>query len=271
MAVINKISKLGDILISGQWGDVLFNSYTMDEGFDALSNYTIQNITKSGGVELAKDLWENWKLEGSFENYFCDNIKFLLKKYDLKNNSANYRAFKSEHHAKRWANTNLKIFTDNIDTFFPYYEDEICNFVCNTPEVYLKERRIQIDYIKRKSEDMASIPWQVYDLNLYQFKKFNTLYFPRRVFRFIKRKFDIWFLLKSPLIERNWENQFYGKLNEENLKFWLIKNKLLNEIISEKIVLKYYNKFLNEDPIKYSHPIIMILTLSVWCKLKWKK
>ena len=65
--------------------------------------------------------------------------------------------------------------------------DEICNFICSTPEKFLKNRKVQTEYIKFKAPTLARIPWQEYDLDLYQFQYFNSIYFPRRIYRYGKR------------------------------------------------------------------------------------
>ena len=49
----------------------------------------------------------------------------------------------------------------------------MCNFVCTIPEKFLKNRKIQIEYIKRKAPDLAKIKWQKYDLDLYNYKKYR--------------------------------------------------------------------------------------------------
>ena len=147
----------------------------------------------------------------------------------------------------------------------------MCEFICTLPEEYLSNRKIQIEYIKRRSPKLAEIPWQDYDLNLYKYKYFNSLYFYKRIFRYANRIINEIFFKINPKIERNWELQFLGESNENYLKQWLFEVPELNDLISSEIVKDYYNKFKKDDSIKYSHPISMLLTLSVWCKKFWKK
>ena len=61
------------------------------------------------------------------------------------------------------------------------------------------------------------------------------------------------------------------KKNEDKLRYWLFETKNLNNIVSKNLVNEFYNKFQNHDRVKYSHPISMLLTLSVWCEKFWKK
>ena len=47
------------------------------------------------------------------------------------------------------------------------------NSICKTPDIYLRDRKIQIKYLKNTSPNLAKIPWEPYDLNLYNYKYFN--------------------------------------------------------------------------------------------------
>ena len=150
MAVIESISGLGDIILSGQWGDVLFDNFDIDEyaNIDFQTNFLLNKIVKLGGMELANKLWKCWGLAGTFEDELFEVVRNLLLDIKINNPISRIRAFKSIHWAKRWANPNLNIFSKYSGLYIPFYSDEICNFICSTPEKYLKNRKIQIEYIK---------------------------------------------------------------------------------------------------------------------------
>ena len=272
MAIIDEISKFGDVFLSGQWGDVLFNSYGMTSSASSTEQILklIKIIAKPGGVELSKDLWEFWGLDGDFETSFYQKIKSEYDKIKIEEPNAKIRAFKSLQWAPRWANSNLKVFSHKKDIILPYYDKSMLEFISSVPEKILDKRRIQIEYIKNNSIELSSIPWQEYDLNLYQYQNFNSLYFPRRVFRYSKRIIREKIMKKNKIIQRNWELQFIGKKNEDKLKEWLFETEEIKNIIPMKILKKYYTNFKEVDPIKYSHPISMLLTLAVWSKFYWK-
>ena len=71
------------------------------------------------------------------------------------------------------------------------------------------------------------------------------------------------------MIQRNWELQFLGYENDQNLKHWIFETPELYELVPRKIVNDYYHRFKKVDPVKYSHPVSMLLTLAVWCKRFW--
>ena len=271
MAVIDKISQFGDLILSGQWGDVLFDipGIADDADLDEQTNSTIKKVAKPGGMELADELWKHWELGGNYKEKYFKTIQKLLMDIDIESPNSRIRAFKSLHWAPRWANANLKVFTNRRDMFIPYYHDEMCKFICTVPEELLAGRRIQIEYIKRKAPELARIPWQAYDLDLYSYRHFNTIYFPRRIYRYGRRIIREKILKIPPLIQRNWELQFLGDENDRHLKHWIFETPELYELVPRQIVDDFYYRFKKVDPVKYSHPVSMLLTLAVWCKRFW--
>lgn len=273
MAVIKKVSSFGDILISGLIGDILFDSFDIPNGSNqnSILDYVMTITCKDAGLELAEDLWKYWKLEGSCRDSIKLIFKNKLEALSISNPISLIRAFKIDNYVQNWANINLDVFSNYIETHTPYQDEMMCEFVCNTPEKYLKKRQIQIDYIKSMSPDLASVSWQKYDLNLYNYKYFNSIYLPRRIFRYINRLIKEKYLPIETVVQRNWEIQFLGDSNSKALEYWLFGNPIFHKIISQEIVKKYYDKFLNGDKVKYSHAVSMMLTLSVWCKKFWKR
>ena len=181
------------------------------------------------------------------------------------------QAFKSIHWAQRWANPNLNIFSNSCELFAPYYDNTICEFICTTPNEFLRDRKVQIKYLQNTSPSLSKIPWEVYDLNLYNYKYFNSLYFPRRIYRYALRMLNEKLLNKSKIIQRNWELQFLGEKNSKNLESWLFGKKLINDIVPVSLINNFYQKFLTGNQVIFSHPISMLLTLSVWCEKFWKR
>ena len=270
MAVIEEISSLGDILLSGSMGDLLFNSFNTNKlkNKNNQIEYLLNSIIKPSGKEIANDLWEYWVNKGLFSDLIENKIKNLYSNIQIDNPASKIRAFKSMYYVQNWTNNNMRFFSKFIDVYAPYHDNQICELVCSIPENFLNNRRIQIEYIKKKSPDLAKVNWQNYDLDLYTYNKFNSSYLPRRIYRYTKRNILEKILFKSPKNQRNWELQFLGKKNDSELKKWIFNNPQLNNVIPSKIIYKYYNKFKKLDPVRYSHCISMLLTFSVWIKKK---
>ncbi|MEO8664092.1 MAG: asparagine synthase-related protein [Ignavibacteria bacterium] len=269
MAVINEIKELGDIFFLGHWGDVLFDGMgvrddlTLDDQLKAL----IKKLVKRGGIELADSLWKMWGIEGSFEEHFKERLSGLLQKIKIDNANARIRAFKSMYWAPRWTSVSLEIFSKYKPVYLPYYDDEMCKFICKIPEHLLNGRQIQINYIKMKNPGLAKIAWQNYEpLNLYNYKDFeNTSRIPGRAIKKMNKMFKEKILNKKNTT-RNWEIQFTGESNDLNLRKYLFENKNYSEFISPEITKTFYDKFKNEDSVYYSHPVSMLLTLAVFSK-----
>ncbi|MBC8196778.1 MAG: asparagine synthetase B family protein [Candidatus Marinimicrobia bacterium] len=258
---------LADVILLGHWGDVLFDKHTESDkiNYDYQLIHLKNNILKSGGCELADDLWRIWSLEGTFDAYMMERLDKLYSEIDIDHPSARIRAFKSLYWAPRWTSINLSLFNQVGEIVIPYYSDEMCKFICTVPERHLADRKIQIEYVKKQCHEAARIPWQkYYPLNLYNYQRFNhPHYYLVRAVRKAKRILGQYFSKSPDLITRNWELQFLGKQNIFELKKNLLERKEINKLIPQNLIRKYLDKF-QVNPVKYAHPISMLLTLAVF-------
>lgn len=270
MAHIEELSTLGDIFYLGHWGDVLFDDMGLPESlsFDEQVSALQKKILKRGGMELADSLWKAWGIEGTFEDHLKGRLAGLLAEIKIENVNARIRAFKSMYWAPRWTSANMNAFSSFKPVAIPYYDDEMCRFVCTVPEELLADRKIQIEYIKKISPELATVAWQDYDpLNLYNYGKFESpSMLPYRALRkgknIVKRN-----LFGRKLVTRNWEIQFCGEENDRQLRERLFGGKNFSEFIPSGVVKSFYDKFKQEDEVKYSHPVSMLLTLSEFCRM----
>src|SRR5690606_38575693 len=101
-------------------------------------------------------------------------------------------------------------------------------------------------YIKKRNPKVASIPWQdQMPFNLYDYHKNKTpRNLPYRIKNKIKRETNG--LLGKKYIQRNWELQFLGKENDENLRSYLYQPEFL-DFVGKDVVDRLYNKFNTED------------------------
>jgi len=269
MAVIDEIKNLGNIFFLGHWGDVLFDGMGMhdDIRFDEQLDILLKKILKRGGLELSESLWEYWGLEGNFKEYLKERISILLSNIKIDNANSRIRAFKSMYWAPRWTSANMNVFSDFHPVVLPYYDDEMCKFICNIPETLLWGRQIQIEYIKIKNPRLAEIPWQNYEpFNLYNYKNSTSkTRIPARAIKKIKRILNEK-IGGEKLITRNWEIQFKGEDNDRELKKYIFENENFSKLIPEQIVKNFYDKFRTEDESYYSHPLSILLTLSLFSK-----
>jgi len=274
MAVIDSVSKLGDVFYLGHWGDVLFDDMGIEENisFEEQAKVIVKKILKKGGLELAEALWKAWGIEGDFQTYLKERIVNLLAEIKIDNANSQVRAFKSTYWAPRWTSANMAVFSKYLPVVLPYYDDEMCKFICTIPEKLLSGRQIQIEYIKMKAPELAKIAWQNYDpLNLYTYKKFKSKsMLPMRALKKGKRILNEK-LTGKKMITRNWELQFLGNENDLKLKEHLLENKSFSDIVPIELIRDFYNKFKTKDSVYYSHPLSMLLTISLFCKNRLPK
>lgn len=266
MAFVEKYSQLGDIFSLGHWGDVLFDDMHVanDLPLEDQVKIVVKKVVKKGGLELATDLWKSFGFEGSFKDYLYQRIHALLLGINIPENAnAQIRAFKSMYWAPRWTSVNLSVFESQRPISVPYYDNRMCEFICTVPEKHLAGRKIQIEYLKLRMPALAKITWQEHrPFNLYNYH-LNTMPYnlPHRIYNKIRRKLD-----PKKYIQRNWELQFLGKKNDQALQKWLFENKRFSENISPEVVKGMYELFLNKDAVYYSHPVSMLLTISLFFK-----
>ena len=272
VAVVKQLKERGNLFLLGHWGDVLFDSMGVNSKLssDELVEVVKKKLIKQGGQQLASELWKAWGLKGSFDEYFHAKISSLLARIPIDDANAKVRAFKSMHWAPRWTSTNLVFFQDIHPIAVPYYHDEMCRWICTVPEKYLANRQIQIEYIKMRSKEIASVPWQsYYPCNLYNYKEFDSFKFvPYRAWnkglRYVLSR-----IAHREVVTRNWEIQFLGKSNDNPLKEYIFDQQF-NKFIPASIILGIYDKF-QKDNSQNAHPVSMLLTLSLFNKLHLKE
>jgi rhodanese-related sulfurtransferase len=270
MAIIDEFNTMGEVFSLGHWGDVLFDRMcgdNLDENQEL--ELVLKKILKKGGIELAVALWEMWKLKGDFETYLRHRVQTLLSTIDIKNSSAKIRAFKSMYWAPRWTSVNLAVFSAKRPITLPYYDNAMCEFICTVPEAFLADRQIQIEYIKKRNKNIAKITWQEHKpFNLYNFK-LNRVPFnlPYRLSNKLRRSFNE--LFDKKYIQRNWELQFLGNKNIEQLNRYIFDDDFL-EFIPKDLIETYYKLFKNKSGVQYAHCVSTLLALSLFHKLYYK-
>lgn len=266
-AFTDRFAVMGDVFSLGHWGDVLFDDMGIAETatLQEQTELIVKKIVKRGGMELAQSLWVEWKLEGDFSEYLYERIRSLVKGIDIPDSAnARVRAFKSLYWAPRWTSINLAVFAQTRPITLPYYDNRMCEFVCTVPEELLANRKIQIAYLKMRSPELARIMWQENrPFNLYNYKYNKApINWPYRAYSKLKRELN-----SKKMIQRNWELQFLGQSNDKQLHQHLLENEGFTRVVSRELIEKFYSAFKSGDQVTYSHPVSMLLTLSVFmCK-----
>lgn len=269
MAFVDDYASMGDRFNLGHWGDVLFDGMGVADNlpFENQVQVIIKKIVKRGGLELAGSLWSFWKLEGTFREYLHSRISSMhLKTHIPENANSSIRAFKSKYWATRWTASNFCVFEKAKPIALPYFDTEMCEFICSIPESLLDKRQIQIEYIKSQAPEIAKIKWQEHKpFNLYNYHLDRSPYnLPVRAAGKISRTLNS--MLGHKLVQRNWELQFTGENNSTQL------NKYLTSIINDQSLVpanisgNIIDQFRNNNPLQNAHALSMLLTLSMFSK-----
>ncbi|SHH39103.1 asparagine synthase-related protein [Winogradskyella jejuensis] len=262
MAIADEFASMGDVFSLGHWGDVLFDSYNCETmSHEAQVEFLSNKLLKRGGLEFASRLWQTWGLEGDFKSYFFNRISSALNTIKIEDTNARLRAFKSKYWAPRWTSVNLSVFEHYKPITLPYYDNRMCEFICTVPEDYLKDRQLQIAYIKRRNPKLAELTWQdKRPYNLYDFNKPTAIKtFSYKVLNKLKREAKQ--ISGNPYNQRNWELQFLGEDNRKQLENVLNESKL-SDFIPEGIISTYIDKFYNKNALQNAHALNMLLVLA---------
>ncbi len=268
MGIFDEYDSMGDVFFLGHWGDVLFDDMGVNDdiSLEEQVEVIVRKIVKKGGLELGNALWNEWGIEGALTDYIKEKVSNLLSNIKIDNANSRIRAFKSMYWAPRWTSVSLEVFKKKHPLYLPYYDDEMCKFICGVPEDHLAQRKIQIEYIKMTSPELAKVPWQSYaPLNLYNYKDYYSVKnLPIRTLTHMKRRVNR-IVGCADRNYRNWEIQYLGKDNPQKLSEQLFYNGSSENFISNETKSKFLDKFMNaKEKVNYAHPINMLLTLSVF-------
>lgn len=262
MAIADQFSTMGDVFSLGHWGDVLFDSYNCPNlTHDAQVKFLFQKLLKRGGLELASNLWNIWDLDGNFETYVLNRISNALNTIPITNTNARLRAFKSKYWAPRWTSVNLSVFENYKPITLPYYDNRMCEFICTLPEDYLKDRQLQIAYVKKRNPQLAKLTWQdKRPYHLYNYKNPSVLKtLSYKASHKLKRSFKT--ALGNPYVQRNWELQFLGDKNRAQLEL-VLKDAKRSEFLPDALIKNYTDAFYNQDHLQNAHAINILLVLA---------
>ena len=265
MAVLSELRNMKGLFSLGHWGDVLFDRGVPEGTQEAdVIPLLLNKMVKPKGLELAVQLWKSWGLNGQFKDYLISRLETALSAIEIDNLSAKVRAFKTTHWAHRWTTTNLQIFAEANPITVPYYDNRMCEFICNIPEEFLADRQLQLAHLKQ-DKSLSKITWQAntpFSINTYYFNR-SPYNLPYRALK--KIKMIIAEMNNKPIVQRNWELQFVGENNAKQLERFLFDDDF-NLWIPKSIVETCYHHFKKTDPVYYAHAVSMLLTLSVWYK-----
>jgi len=264
---IDEISIHSDYLLGGHLGDLVLDDAGLSEKepgnlfMDDLNQYALHKIQKKGRDWFNKNLLQPLFKDQPIENLLKQKIQETLEPLK-KINDYDFliKAFKIEQYCFRFTATGFRMYQPAAFPRLPFYDTRLIDFVSTIPSKYLAGRRLQIDYLKRFAPDLAKIPWQTFDANLYHFQHFNTWLLPKRALK------KAWRLLTNQkVIQRNWEVQFLNPQGRAGLQRWLLQDGLkLHDLLKVGDVRALLEDLYREPTAGRGYAVSMLLTFSAW-------
>jgi asparagine synthase (glutamine-hydrolysing) len=267
-AAIGEIASHADFLIAAHWGDVwlddmgLIGREQSDLNDDHVLDHAGHKMRKRGRAWLLDQI-ARLRLEGREPE---DVVRGLLRDEmervrQIDDPDFRVKAFKTDQWSFRWTTASLRMFQAAAFPRLPFYDTRMADFFCTVPSEFVRGRRLQIDYLKRFAPDLARVPWQVYDANLFRYQHFNTWHLPKRAIK------KVWRMARRrPVVERNWEVQLLSEQGRQGLDRWLVQPGLrLHDLVAPAKVCSLIDAFY-AAPLKEGrgYTISMLLTFSAW-------
>jgi|GEM_PF-278119 len=263
----SQLNALGGTFLLGHGGDLFFDGMGVDDrmGEDGLLAEIWRRLVKPSGLALAESLWREWGLAGDCRTHLREQLAAAVQGIRIHEANPRLRAFKTMYYVARWTCVNLSIFRDFGPNVIPYFDDRICRFICTVPEQWLASRKIQIEYLKRRSPALASVVWQDHrPYNLYTYPLDRApLNYPYRAYRKLVRT-----ITRADTVRRNWENQFLGADNARQLHHHLLGDDALRSLVPTQIIETTLRRFLEEDPVGQYNAMTMLVTLASFRRLR---
>lgn len=267
-AICEDIASHADCLIAAHWGDVWLDDAGLNGAASkkreskGVATQAWQKIAKGGREWLLENLCTSRLDRNQPEILLRQMLQEELSRVDqIEDPDFLIKAFKTDQWSFRWTTASLRMFLPGALPRLPFYDTRMGDFFCTVPSEFVRGRRLQIDYLKRSASDLARIPWQAYDTNLFRYQHFDSWLLPKRALK------KAWRIVKGKqVIERNWEVQLLGDSGRQGLTKWLLRPGLrLHEFVNPRAVRRLLDDFYSEPLAqKRGYTVSMLLTFSVW-------
>lgn len=265
--VVDELAAKASHVLTVHWEDVWFD----DMGFldqpdrysdSALAEKLVGKFSKRGTGLLLNLFRES--LPKDYQDMFKAQIADDLVQFTgIKDLDFKVKAWKTQTWSFRWTLASLRAYQAGIFPLLPFYDHRLTDFFFKLPSEMVRERLLQIEYIKRTAPDLARVTWQAYDANLYNYPYFNSWLLPKRAFKKLGR-----LLTGKQLIERNWEVQFLNEAGKAGLRQWLLtEGSKLHEFVTKNRIEAFLREFYAQPDASHGYAVSMLLTFSAWLEV----
>jgi len=264
MSVNQWVSVQGDTVLTGLWGDVWCDQMGLADGLPegiTPATQALKKFQKRGRAWLLQNICAPQIQDRSFQETLADKVAAGFRAFKhIKDPDFQVKAYKTSRWAFRWSNASLRGFEVGAVPRIPYYDVDLIDFFCTVPTAFVRERRLQIDHLKRFAPQLARVHWQEADANLYLAKYGYWLGLPRRAIKKTERA-----LRHVAPLQRNWEVQFLSPTGRAGLQDWLLAPGLqLHNFLDRKTISALLDGFYAQPDAANGYTVSMLLTFSAW-------
>ncbi len=264
-SVTDEIRRNADSVLAAHWGDVWMDTMGLegrpDVDGDLVLNHSLAKVRKRGRSWLLEHICRR-QLGGNPEDVARDAVRDALARVaHVECPDFRVKAFKTDYWSFRWTMTSIRMFQSAASPRLPFYDTRLADFFCGLPSAFVRERGLQVDYLKRHAPDLARIKWQPYDADLYTYKYWNSLLLPKRALKRVRRAVS-----RTKAVRRNWEVQFLSRAGRAGLERWLLRPGLrLHAFASpSEIAVPIGRLYETPDNPGLGYTVGMLLTFSSW-------
>ncbi|MCC7450187.1 MAG: hypothetical protein IT324_22405 [Anaerolineae bacterium] len=257
----------GDVVLTGLWGDVWCDQMGLADGLPdgvTVADHTLKKFQKRGRAWLLQNICTHQIRDNHIQETLAEKITVGLRAFKhIKDMDFQIKAYKTSRWAFRWSNASLRGFEVGAVPRIPYYDVDLIDFFCTVPTAFVRDRRLQIDHLKRFAPALARIHWQDADANLYLAKYGYWLGLPRRAIRKTERA-----LKHIRPVQRNWEVQFLSPAGRMGLQEWLLRSDLaLHNYVEPAAIASLLENFYAQPDAANGYTVSMLLTFAAWLEM----
>lgn len=256
-----------DAVLTGLWGDVWCDQMGAADGLPdgmSIADLVVGRFQKRGREWLMEHVVTPHFAQTNLPAYLEARVRTGITPFDsIEDPDFRIKAYKTSQWAFRWSNTSLRGFALGAVPRVPYYDVDIVDFFLTVPTDFVRDRRLQIDHLKRFAPKLAAIRWQQagVNLNLVPYARWASL--PSRVSGKLRRT-----LARERTIERNWEVQFLSPHGRQELEGYLLQDgRELHQLVSPTQINRLIEAFYADPNAANGYTVSMLLTFAAWLEL----
>ena len=263
--VLDWLGDRGDFVLGGHWGDVLCDDMKLAPGSDSggILDHLESKMKKRGSQWLIDHVAKpHFGSEDSYQ-VVRECLRSELNRFQhIEDADFRIKAVKTAQWAFRWTLASVRMYQPAAVPRLPFLDPRMLDFFCTVPTSAVKDRRLQVEYLKRSATDLARVRWQSYDADLFHYQHFSTWQIPRRAWKKVKRT-----LSRKPALRRNWEVQFLAGEQRAKLEDRLLRPGLfLHQVVPVQTIRELVRTFAANPDAANGYTVSMLLTFSAWAE-----